>query len=189
MQKNNQKIWIIGSPRSGTTFLTDLIGQKTKYCFNEPWDKYPLGKHNEWNLPDDGYLVFKYCANCFYYEEIKNLYPNSKWVYIVRDPIHILYSMTFTKKTSYPNRIFFEDIQNTSKRIKRIIKMMNEYLKNCRKIKEALVINYENINYEKLSNFLQIEVQKNNKFANRNKYFEKNKMKLLKFIANSKIIL
>ena len=67
--------------------------------------------------------------------------------------------------------------------------MMNEYLKNCRKIKEALVINYENINYEKLSNFLQIEVQKNNKFANRNKYFEKNKMKLLKFIANSKIIL
>lgn len=188
MHEKNKKIWIVGSPRSGTTFLTDLIGQKTKYCFDEPWSKYPLGKHHEWNLPTDGDLVFKYCANCFYYEEIKNLYPNSKWIYIIRDPIHILYSMIFPKKNSYPNRIFFED-KNINKKIKKTIKMMSNYAKNCNEIKEALTIHYENIDYEKLSNFLQIDIKESNEFINKNKYFEQKKMKFLKFHSNSKMIL
>jgi hypothetical protein len=188
MQENNQKIWIVGCPRSGTTFITNLIGEKTKYCFDEPWSKYPLGKHKNWNLPDNGSLVFKYCANCFYYDEIKKIYPNSKWIYITRDPIHILYSIVFLKKDSYPKRTFFEK-ENKFKKIIKTIKMMSRYVNACKKIKEALIINYENIDYEKLSNFLKIKIENQKKFINRNLSFEKEKMILLKKILNSKKML
>jgi hypothetical protein len=177
-------IWIIGCPRSGTSFLTDYIGEKTNYCFNEPWVKYPLGKHKNWNLPNDGNIVFKYCANCFYYNEIKEIYPNSKWIHIVRNPLHVLYSMIFPKKESIPERNWNEMGLGTQ-RIIEAYKKWKTFLNCCFKIKEAKIIHYENIDFNSISCFVGEKLEKPN-FINRNYIFDKNKMKSLKKIINEK---
>lgn len=170
-------IWIIGSPRSGTSFLTDCIGKHADHCFNEPWDKYPLGFHQKWKLPE-GLIVFKYCANCLYYDEIKTIYPNSKWVHIIRNPIHVLYSMVFPKEKSKPIREWKEFGFGDARIINAFNKWKSITLSSL-KIKEAKVICYENIDYFSLSNFLEIKVEPQN-FINRNNIFEQEKMNYLK---------
>lgn len=177
-------IWIIGSPRSGTTFLTNYIGSKTDHCFNEPWSKYPLGKHKKWKLPLQGDIVFKYCANCFYYDEIKDLYPNSKWVHIIRNPLNVLYSMVFPKKQSFPQRNWIE--MGTGEQ--RIINCFNKWrgiIKSSLKIKECKILHYENIDYKSLSEFIEIDLEKPN-FVDQNQKFELEKMMFLKEVLKNK---
>lgn len=176
--------WIIGCPRSGTTFLTNLIGEQTKYCFNEPWALYPLSKHKYWNLPKDGDVTFKYCANCFFYEEINQIYLNSIWIYIERDPKHVLYSMVFGKEDSKPARSFPEisKEKNIYLKIQKAFEMQKIFRNQCNKINPNIRIQYENINYELIEDSLKIKLNRN-KFVNRNYKFDKSKMKLLmKFI-------
>lgn len=170
-------IWVIGVPRSGTSFLTDYIGTKTDHCFNEPWTQYPLGKHEKWNLPK-ATIVFKYCANCFYYKEIKNKYPNSKWIHIVRNPFNVLYSMVFPKKNSMPKREWAEMGQG-SQRIINCFRKWKTMFSCCLRIKECYEIQYEQIDFKSLSDFIEIKLEKP-KFINNNKIFEKEKMDLLK---------
>ncbi len=169
-------IWIIGSPRSGTTFLTNLIGESTKYEFNEPWDLFPLGEQKHWNLPKDGTVVFKYCSNCWHYQEINKYYPNSIWIQIKRNPISILYSLVFEKADSYPVRKFYFD--NLENKIKFAKAMQKDYLSQCDKVENKIIVKYENIDYNLLEDKLKIKLDKK-KFINRNKFYDKNKMKLL----------
>lgn len=176
-------IWIIGAPRSGTSFLTDYIGTKTDYCFNEPWTLYPLGRHKEWRLPE-GTITFKYCANCFYYKEIKNKYPNSKWIHVIRNPFHVLYSMVFPKKQSYPKRDWLE-MGEGEQRIINCFKKWQTIINACFKIKECKIIQYEQIDFKSLSEFIEIKLDKPN-FINQNKIFEKEKMDFLYFFLKNK---
>ena len=194
---NKNIIWVIGCPRSGTTFLTNLIGQHTKYCFNEPWRKYPINQHKNWRLPTDGDIVFKYCKNCQHYKEINELYPNSKWIHIIRDPIHVIYSIAFAKPESHPIRNFrctisekqwdLANYKIINKKIKNAIQMRKSYIECCNKAEKALIINYENINAQKLSYFLNMKIENEN-FINRNLYFDENKMNFVKSIVEKENI-
>jgi hypothetical protein len=173
-------IWVVGCPRSGTSFLTEIIGKKTDYCFNEPWTKYPLGDHKNWRLPSEGDIVFKYCANCFHYKEIKAIYPNSKWIHIIRNPIHVIYSMTFPKKDSFPQRLW-EEMGKEERRVIEAFKKWKKFIDCCSKIKEAKVVKYENIDLKSLSSYIGLDLDEPN-FTNRNKIFDYEKMTYLKKI-------
>lgn len=182
LNRNKNIFWVIGSPRSGTSFLTDYIGLKTDYCFNEPWKEYPLGKHKEWVLPKEGSIVFKYCANCFYYKEMSSLYKGSKWVHIIRKPEHVIYSMVFPKKDAKPERLW-KYFGKGKERIIKSFNKWNKFIERCLEIKEAKIVYYEKINHEELSDFLGIKLDKSN-FKNRNEIFEENKMQIIKDVLN-----
>lgn len=174
-------IFVIGCPRSGTSFITDYIGKYTDYCFNEPWNKYLLGKHETWDLPKSKSIVLKYCANCFYYSEIKKIYPKSKWIHVVRNPINVLYSMVFPKKNSYPKREWIELGSKKNTRIMKAFEKWKLFTNSCFGIKEAKIIKYEKIseNYTYLQEFLEKKIEKPN-FIDKNKEFDLEKMNYLK---------
>jgi len=203
-------IWIIGCPRSGTSFLTDYIGNYTDYCFNEPWNDFPLGKHKDWMLPKHNVVlkgikqlntsvVFKYCANALYYDEISKLYPKSKWVCIVRDPLHVMYSIFYPKKDSVPKRLWevskngvphcplavpFRDHHLINEVIRQVFFNWHSIFVASMKIEEIKLIKYENIDIEGLADFLELPLSRDNFiYNNRNEVYDIEKMKyLIKFL-------
>ena len=171
-------IWVVGSPRSGTSFLTDFIGNYTDYCFNEPWDEFPLGKHESWNLPE-GSMVFKYCSNALYYQSISDLYPNSKWVHIVRNPFHVLYSMNFTKEDAWPKRTL-EKFGKADRRLNNAFYNWSLLFGAAKSIEKAMLVKYEDVDVDGLAKFLNLPLSQDSfDFENRNKLFDPAKMEFL----------
>lgn len=178
---SNSIIWIVGSPRSGTSYLADLIGNYTDFCFNEPWEEYPLGHHNSWNLPI-GKIVFKYCANALYYEEICARFSVSKWIHIIRDPFHVLYSMCFPKPESWPERLWSEMGEDIDRRVCNAFYKWSYIRGAANLIDEAFVVQYEKINIEELSEFLSLPIKKSDlkdTFKERNNVFDPDKFQCL----------
>src|SRR4051812_31920204 len=98
-------IWVIGSPRSGTTFATDFIGKHTDKVYNEPWSTYPIETPRLWRFPEKAKTItFKYCENWRNLHVLMHHYPDSHWVHIWRDPDNVVYSMAYPKEDSYPPR-------------------------------------------------------------------------------------
>lgn len=179
---SNGVIWIVGSPRSGTSYITDLIGNYTNFCFNEPWETYPLGKHNSWDLPNNGRIVFKYCANALHYEEISNRFPISKWIHVTRDPFHVLYSMCFPKKGSWPKRLWNEMGEDIDRRVCNAFYKWSYTRGAANLIDEALIVKYEKINIEELSKFLSLPIKQSyfeDTFNERNNVFDPDEFKCL----------
>lgn len=163
-------IWIVGSPRSGTSLITDYIGKYTDHCFNEPWHIYPLGEQFSWNIPT-GSVVFKYCANSLYYKDLKKIYPNSKWVHMVRNPLFVLYSMCFPKNDAWPFRSWDDIGCELDDRVRNAFYKWSYLRSAAELIEEAFVVHYENINLNDLSEFLSLPLSNEDfYFENRNSY-------------------
>ena len=174
------KIFVVGSPRSGTSYLTEYIGKHTDHCLNEPWDRYPQSKIEDWNLPK-GSLVFKYCSNSLYYDEISNKFPEARWVNIKRNPLHVVYSMSFPKN-NWPIRTWEELGEIAEERILNAFYKWSLLSSAADRIKTALVLKYENIDIDLLSKFAGINFDKDqhrNSFRNKNFDFQKDNMDLL----------
>lgn len=170
-------IWVVGCPRSGTTFLTNYIGQYTERIYNEPWETYPLEDVESWQFPLCKNLVFKYCCNWKRVDKIlKRFYP-SKFIYMIRNPDDVVYSWMWPKEDSYPLRPFVEFGSLESKeRFKNVIdqwaicaKNGLEFVENNKKLTKLII--YENIEdeIEGLGKFIKLPLKKTNLiFRNRN---------------------
>jgi hypothetical protein len=110
-------IWIIGSPRSGTTMLADFIGKHVDKMFNEPWGSHPIETPRLWKLPNDSEttIVFKYCENWRNLHVLMHHYPNSVWVHCWRNPDDVVYSMAYPKENSYPPRSLYKGYEGEEK--------------------------------------------------------------------------
>ncbi len=110
-------IWIIGSPRSGTSFLTNFIGKHVDNMFNEPWGTHPIETPRLWKLPDDPEttIVFKYCENWRNLHVLMHHYPNSIWLHCWRNPDDVVYSMAYPKEDSWPPRNLYKGYEGEEK--------------------------------------------------------------------------
>lgn len=190
--KKKEVIWVIGSPRSGTTFITEYIGKHVDNCICEQWASYPHMKPELWKIPK-GKTVFKYCTNSLHYEFLKNKYKNSKWVYVKRDPIHILYSVIFPKESSYPKRKKNEwhtsgkrwNKEKDEDLLKKFIEHYETITSAADKIKEAFIFEYENPDIKSLGSFLDLSLsEKEFQYNNRNLEYDALKMGKLVEILN-----
>lgn len=176
--KNTKYIWIIGSPRSGTTMLTDFLGNFTSIKYNEPWDSYPPNEYKKWQFPDVSSIVFKYCRNWEIVDFLVDKFPNSKFIHIIRNPYDVVYSMMFPKSNSYPVRNFEEFGQlDTLNRFTQVVNRWCDFIQGCLKIKDKYPemykeVLYENIDVEGLSGFLNIKLDAD-KFLFTNKNLNK----------------
>lgn len=165
-------IWIISSPRSGSTFLTDYIGKHIK-MYNEPWDTHPLNDPKSWHLPKEN-IVFKYCENWRNLITLKKEYPDSIWVHCWRNPDDVVYSMAYPKEGSYPPRDLYANYQGEHK-LKLCMQRWYSNIVNCTKV--SVVAPYIEIKYEdmktgldKLSKRINISFDQELDFQDRNIY-------------------
>ena len=75
--KPKKYIWVIGVPRSGTTFLTDYLCKHTNQCYNEPWDTFIHNEVDQWAFPETESISFKYCMNWRYAKTINERFRKS----------------------------------------------------------------------------------------------------------------
>jgi hypothetical protein len=163
-------IWIVGSPRSGTTMLCNFIGNYTEAVFNEPWAKYPVRKPEEWQFPDGvRSLVFKYCCNWMDAQIISDRFKESKFIHILRNPSDILFSMMFPKADSYPPRSWDEYGNERDKRFAQAVDHWYTFVQGSFAIEDTLKDRYKLVIYEKLpeqlddlSSFLKLPLKKEN---------------------------
>lgn len=167
-------IWIIGSPRSGTTFITDFLGKHVCYKYDETWNTHPPKKINLWKFPQDAKtIVFKQLGNYVIADEIIKRFPDSKFLHMIRNPTDTVYSMMFPKKDAYPFRDF-KELDNKIL-IKRFENVVNKWY-NCTKGSLELENNkdykyflYEKLDMENIEKFLDIKLNKQEfNFKNRN---------------------
>lgn len=177
-------IWVVGAPRSGTSFLTNYLGNYVDHCFNEPWEQYPLGQHNNWDLPS-GLSVFKYCANSLYYEDINNKFFNSKWINIIRHPLHVLYSMVFPNDFSFPYRPWNNFEQDHETRVCNAFHCWS-LLSSAPQYHSIPTVCYENIDLYRLSKFVDLPLDFSNfNFRNSNDQHDVRKLKWIHDCLNN----
>ena len=167
-------IWIIGVPRSGTTFLTNYLGKYTDYCFNEPWDRYPLENPRLWTLPEAKTIVFKYCANWRNAKILSNRFKSSYFIHLIRRPTDVIESMVYPKKDSVPYRNLFAS-KILAERFDLAVNKWKEFYDGCCGVCQkyrSLEVVYENLPQElnRISEFTNLPLrQKNLSFNYKNK--------------------
>lgn len=165
-------IWIIGSPRSGTTFLCDYIGKYVDKVYNEPWKTHPLSSPHTWKFPKCDTVLMKYCENWRNLRYIMDRWPDSYFIHMWRDPDNVVYSMAYPKEKSYPPRNLYigkKDIERKRLSMKRwydnLLRCIGIGMEYPNRYHE---IQYEDIQLDKLSVFLGISLKEKLKFNNRN---------------------
>lgn len=167
-----QYIWVIGCPRSGTTYLTYYLVKYTDITINEPFSEYQIGRPEDWVLPTKQRVVFKYCENCFESRIISKKFTPSYFVHIFRDPLNTLYSILFPKPKSVPPRNLCK--RGTPKEmfkagIDRWYFHTKASFETCTRL-NGINISYENLldELDELGNFLSLDLEKPKDFRCRN---------------------
>lgn len=171
-------IWVIGCPRSGTTFLTQVVGANTDLMFDEPESSpmYERYKVDAWQFPECESLVFKWCENFIVAEQLLERFPDSYFLHTLRDPRNTVYSIAFPKAGSYPSR-GFEEIEGDSipARVRGSIEKWLWYTGNSLTVPEVAGERYLAIPYEDMPRFygaieelIGIRLETTPPFQNRN---------------------
>jgi hypothetical protein len=182
MINNKKYIWVIGCPRSGTTFLTDYIGKHTDLIYNEPFATHPIEEYKKWSFPEFETMVFKYCVNWKNASYLFDNFKDSFFLHIYRCPKNTVYSLTISKNNSYPFRDFYESkfLSKISKKNLNIddkfdLSIKKWYKNTTNSFSVIKKYNGINIKYEKIqgclkkiSNYLKINLKEDIKFENRN---------------------
>lgn len=158
--KSSKYIWIIGVPRSGTTFLTDYLGKFTDLCYNEPWGQYDIDNPNKWQFPNNKNIVFKYCANWRNADILNYKFKKSYFIHLIRHPEQVIHSMVFPKKDTIPYRNFFSTNKIEERFYLSLLKWKEFLLasrKVCKKYNGIEVV-YEKLNRELnfIKNFIKL---------------------------------
>lgn len=161
-----QYIWIIGVPRSGTTFLTDYLCQYANSCYNEPWGEYDLKRPAAWKFPQENTTVFKYCANWQNAKLLNEQFKKSYFVHLIRHPRQVVHSMVYPKANAFPFRNLF-DTSNTYERFHLAVAKWREFFIGsraaCRKY-HSIEIVYDRLPQEidRLQKFLNLPLHLHN---------------------------
>ena len=101
--KHARQYFITGQVRSGTSYVCKILGKylDSPDCYlNETGQRAP---HLRWKLRGS-FFVFKYCEDFLIFDEIKNYFPNSEFIYVVRDIRDQIYSILHPSTKSWPPR-------------------------------------------------------------------------------------
>lgn len=166
-------LFIVGSPRSGTTFLSNWIGEKCDHVAIE-WQKFHIDMVRDWELPD-GQVLIKWCHLFQIAPQLVQLYPNCGFVEIQRDPLNVVYSMSRPKRDARPPRPF-ETLGTTPVvRLMNAIKWWHFHVSGCREQSRCwperwLTVSYERLPSERqrLNEFLSTDLREIPEFQNRN---------------------
>jgi len=137
--------WVLGCPRSGTTFVTDYLGRYADKTYNEPWDTHHLSDPASWVFPAVKKIVFKYCEN---WRNLRALmgYTDSMYVHVWRDPDNVIHSMAHPKEGSWPPRNLYGQY-NGRTRLWFCMERWYKNMLNCLAIYNV-VKNYHEVRYE-----------------------------------------
>lgn len=177
-------IWTIGAARSGTSCLAKHIGKFTTYNFIESNIYHPLNLDNwEFSEPYDS-VSFKLNNNFVRANTLANKFKNSYFIHIIRNPMHVLYSMVQPKYGSWPERL------NWKNDFIRAIAYWEHFITGCLELNNVNIahIKYEKIpeNLNKLSEFIGVNLGNDASwFRNRNDEFvDKDYMEYLEKLWN-----
>ncbi len=175
--KETTYLWVIGCPRSGTTYLTRLLGDNADLMLNEP-NKIPMYARNNvenWTFPPCRTVVFKWCENWMVAEKILARFPNSYFFHTIRDPLNNIYSIAFPKVDSFPSRPCLAVGETEEERIDNAIKRWFHYTKGCLSVKDLAGTRYLPVLYENITDFFPLieetsglDLKKKTPFVNRN---------------------
>lgn len=140
-------LFIIGSPRSGTSFLTDYIGKHTDHTYNEPWSTHPLESPKTWKFPKSKTITFKYCENWKNIHTLTTYCPNSFYIHVWRDPDSVIESMAHPKNDSLPHRNLYSGHYG-KELIKLCIQRWYSNMIHCLSIYNIVPKQYLEIRYE-----------------------------------------
>jgi hypothetical protein len=169
-------VWVIGCPRSGTTFLTRLIGENADLVFDEPSDpKYERFKVDQWEFPDCESLVFKWCENYLVARKILDKFPTSYFLHTIREPRNNVYSIAVPKPDTLPHRDFPEVGKSRAERALNSIEKWHRYTSGCLGVREVvgeryLAVPYENMpdSYGEIEKLTGIRLERRPDFRNTN---------------------
>lgn len=152
------------NPNSHLTEKSDLLSKKNLLI--EDWSRH-------WDL-NKSFLLEKSPPNILRTRFLQEVFPNSKFVTIIRHPVAVSYA---TKK--WTNDYFLEKL------IKHWISAHEIYIEDRKYLKNELFISYEDFIHSpdqtliKISDFLNIKIANDLQFINKNEfYFDLWKMKV-----------
>ena len=148
-------VWIISSPRSGSSFLCDYIGKYTDKKYNEPFQTHPIETPRLWKFPDVDTIVFKYCENWRSIHVLTNLYPNSIYVHIWRNPNDVVYSMFNPKPDSIPPRNLYGGYEGDD-RLRLCMQRWYSNMMHCLSLYNIIPKQYIEIRYEHMELGLEL---------------------------------
>ena len=155
MSSETTFVWVVGCPRSGTTFLTDLIGQNCDRVYNEPGKDPTLarGLVDQWQFPPAENICFKWCENYKVADQILSRFPKSFFVHIMRERNNNVFSMAFPKETAFPPRQFPDLGEEADDRIVNAAKKWVNYNRGCLDLRSRLGERYIPVFYEHLPDY------------------------------------
>ncbi len=169
-------LWVIGSPRSGSTYLTLSLGKNTSHCFNEPI-KIPMFKRDNvdnWKFPACRSIVFKWCENHEMADKIIERFPNSYFLHTIRDPANNIYSIAHPKSDSWPRREFEQLGEEEATRIQNAVGLWEHYMAGCLGVRDKYPDHYIPVPYTAMptyfpiiENKIQLRLKRKLKFTDR----------------------
>ncbi len=104
---NRSVIWIMGPIRSGTNWIADLCLPVSNHIFKEDEIYRDLNNRKKpiKQFFNDN-LVFKFNTDKDHIDQLFDLSPDSKLVFVIRDGREVCHSMAYPSSRSYPTRIF-----------------------------------------------------------------------------------
>lgn len=186
-------LWVIGSPRSGSTYLTLSLGQNTSHCFSEPnkISMYRRDNVDNWKFPKCRSIVFKWCENHEVADKIIQRFPNSYFLHTIRDPANNIYSIAHPKSDSWPRREFEELGEEEAARIQNAVGLWEHYTAGCLSVGEKYPDRYIPVPYTSMPSYfpviekkIQLRLKRKLKFTDRD--FEPNQLKdIERFISKN----
>lgn len=146
----SKMIWILGSPRSGTTYATEFIGKHVDREYNEPWQTHPIETPRLWKFPPKAKtIVFKYCENWRNIHTLMHHHPDSHYVHVWRDPDNVVYSMAYPKEDSYPPRNLYGGLKGDEK-LRMCMQRWYSNMMHCLHLWTFIPKQYTEIRYERM---------------------------------------
>lgn len=151
-------IFVMGCPRSGTTFVAEWIGKSCQHTFVED-PHYPVETAEVWELPAANCVV-KWCHLFQKADALVARYPDCCFVHVVRRPLDVLYSITHPAEQSSNGRDF-GDMRDPD----RAVQWWSFHLQGCQKVtawhrRRCITVECERLPIERLrlQEFLQISL-------------------------------
>jgi|GEM_PF-7062909 len=174
--KGQVYLWVIGSPRSGSSYLTLSLGRNTSHCFNEPI-KIPMYQRENvqnWKFPMCRSVVFKWCENHSVADQIMERFPNSFFLNTLRDPANNIYSIAHPKSDAWPRRDFDHLGEEESVRIQNAVGMWEHYTAGCLDVRKKYPDRYIAVPYTGMPSYLPLIAEKTQlKLKRKMKFYER----------------
>lgn len=155
-------LWVIGPPRSGSTYLTLSLGKNTSHCFNEPINIPLFDRDNveNWKFPKCRSIVFKWCENHGVADKIINRFPNSYFLHTIRDPANNILSLSHPKSDSWPRREFEELGEEKETRVQNAVGLWEHYTAGCLDVREKYPDRYIPVPYTSMPSYFPVIEEK-----------------------------